>query len=104
MASSNNNFKRNSKGEEIASIIRMLGCVELLMRPGKRQNQLGDPGTQSPQLMSPLGFSSVRSCKSVTFYSLAHNCRFPKDLGCALQWQLMGCIPHVSVIPSSGAL
>ena len=62
-----------------------LGCVELLMRPGKRQNQLGDPGTQSPQLMSPLGFSSVGSSKSVTFYSLAHNCRFPKDLGCALR-------------------
>jgi hypothetical protein len=40
----------------------------------------------------------------VTFYSLAHNCRFPKDLGCAIRLQLMSCIPHVSAIPSSGAL
>jgi hypothetical protein len=74
------------------------------MRPGKRQNQLGDPGTQSPQLMSSLSFSSVGSCSSVTFYSLAYNSRFPKDLGCALGLQLMSCTPHVSVIPSSGVL
>jgi hypothetical protein len=38
-----------------------LGGVELLIRPGKRQTQLGDPGTQSSQLISPLSFSSVDS-------------------------------------------
>ncbi len=62
-----------------------LGCVELLVRPGKRQDHLGDPGTQSPHLMSFLGFSLVGSCSSVAFYSLAHNGRFPENLSCALR-------------------
>ena len=73
------------------------------MRPGKRQNHLGDSATQSPHLVSFLSFSSIGSCSSVAFYSLAHDGRFPNDLSCALRWQLM-CIPHVSAIPFSGAL
>ena len=74
------------------------------MRPGKRQNHLGDPATQSPHLISFLSFSSIGSCSLVAFYSLAHNGRFPKHLSCALRWQLVLCIPHVSAIPFSGAL